>query len=75
MTFKEAFWLDKTPNGIPQTSTSPVNIQWLQPAYDSINNPEGWWINALDLSSLPPPHSTNTLLFYTFGDHVRVLIS
>lgn len=70
ITFPKAFWHDDTTpntNVQPNAPANPVFAQFLEPAYTEHPPSIPWNQECLSLSSLPPPCSHPTLLFYTYG--------
>ncbi|KAI9889229.1 MAG: hypothetical protein M1814_005678 [Vezdaea aestivalis] len=61
LTFATVFWHD--PRSPPPTST-PLFTTWLAPEYAPTTNPTRAIVQAVDLSLLPTPDASPTLLFY-----------
>lgn len=66
ITFPSAFWLED--NTVPADQPFTGFTQWLSPAYSSGTNPQRWYQESVDLSTLPGSCSHPTLLFYIFGE-------
>jgi hypothetical protein len=71
ITFPRAFWLDKNTATADQPFTGFT--QWLSPAYAADTNPQRWYQECVDLSTLPAGCAHPTLLFYIFGDQSQKL--
>lgn len=68
ITFPKAFWHDANTDATdPTTTRNPVFAQFLEPTYTTHPPSIPWNQECLSLSTLPPPCSQPTLLFYTYG--------
>lgn len=68
ITFPRAFWLGQASK--PDEKPFTGFLQWLAPRYAKTSNWERWNQEAVDMSTMPG--SKPTLLFYIFGDQVKV---
>lgn len=71
ISFPKAFWLED--NTKPEHQPFTGFTQWLSPSYAPETNPQRWYHESIDLSTLPEPHAHPTLLFYIFGDQAIAL--
>lgn len=71
ITFPSAFWSPKGSSG----EEFPAYTNWLRPSYALETNPKGWPQEIWDLSSFAPPNRHPTILFYTYGDCSRHIVS
>lgn len=67
--FPTAWWHD------PSIDNHPSYFNWLNPDYAADTNPHRWPQEMWDLSTSKPPYNHPIILFYTYGDCARHIIS